>query len=118
MARKQPDFVIEAVHFTPEGVLGWVRGYERRGMAYSSPIVLSRAELVQRLKRGQRVVVGRRKSYLGHTFDIHATLALRTEHGQEAIVSEGGEAEVLLQHRLNVQGAAAKARDRIPAPLV
>lgn len=89
MARKEPDFVVEAVHYSPEGKLAWVRGYERRGKAYSDLIVLSRQEVIRRLQAGQRVVVGSRKPYLGHEFDIQATLALASHNGQPVIVREG-----------------------------
>ncbi len=93
MARKHLDYVIEAVHYSPSGEIEWVRGYERRGLAYSDLVVLNRDELIHRLKEGQRIAIGQRKPYMGHTFDIQASVRLVTDHGKEVITTEGTNGE-------------------------
>lgn len=100
MARRQPDFVIEAVHYTSDGSIAWVRGYERRGKAYSDLIKLSREALIQRLRAGQRMVIGRRKPYWGHTFEGANVVRLVEQNGQPRIVA----------------GNAATGKDHLPAP--
>ncbi len=65
MARKQYDVILEAVHYQPEGQIAWVRGYERRGPAFSDRFVWQREQLVALLKAGKQVFTGARKPYWG-----------------------------------------------------
>jgi hypothetical protein len=90
MARKV-DGVIEAVRYTAEGRLALVRVYERRGATYSDRLLLSRAELLLRLKAGKQYVTGERQRLLASTFKIVADLRLMGAAGAEVIVA--GQAE-------------------------
>jgi hypothetical protein len=65
MPRKKIDGIIEAVHYLPDGKIDTVRAYERRGFIWSDHILLNRAELVERLKKGEKFATGQRTRYLG-----------------------------------------------------
>jgi hypothetical protein len=69
MPRKRIDGVIEAVRYLQDGKIEFVRAYERRGAIWSDHILLQRAELVERLKKGRRFVTGQRKLYLGSSLE-------------------------------------------------
>jgi len=66
---KKFDGVIEAVRYK-NGQIEVVRAFERRGATFSDRIMVPRHELLERLKNGQRFVVGQRKEFLASTFDI------------------------------------------------
>ena len=72
---KKLDGVIEAVRYAPDGKIALVRAYERRGATYSDHLLISRDELVKRLKAGKRFVVGSRKEFLASTFEVAAEVA-------------------------------------------
>lgn len=76
MAQKKFDGVVEAVRYAPDGRVGLVRVYERRGAAFSDRILLTRDELIGRLQSKKRFFVGRRMPYLAGTFDIGVQLRL------------------------------------------
>ena len=65
---KRPDVVVEAVRYEA-GKIRWVRAFERRGATYSDWLLMGRADLIERLKQGRRVVLGDRKEYLASTFE-------------------------------------------------
>jgi hypothetical protein len=65
---KRPDVVVEAVRYK-DGKIRWVRAFERRGATYSDWLLIERADLAERLKKGKRVVLGDRKEYMASTFE-------------------------------------------------
>jgi hypothetical protein len=69
MAKMKFDGLIEAVRYAPDGKIELVRAYERRGATFSDSILINRANLVTRLKEGQKFVTGIRKEFLGSTFE-------------------------------------------------
>ena len=69
MAKQKFDGIIEAVHYAKDGQVVWVRAYERRGSTFSDHILISRQELVNRLKAGKLYLTGQRKEFLASTFD-------------------------------------------------
>jgi hypothetical protein len=81
------DGVIEAVHYTPDGQVEWVRAYERRGAAFSDCVILDRAKLIERLKARKRFMVGRRIPQMAATFDTSVPVRLIREKGQEILVT-------------------------------
>jgi hypothetical protein len=87
MARSKFDIVIEAVHYSPSGEVGWVRGYERRGATFSDRILFKRDEIIQRLKSGKKVYQGQRREFLGGTFEVSQPLRLVNEDGKEILIS-------------------------------
>jgi len=92
MAQKKYDGIIEGARYTPEGKLSGVRIYERRGPTYSDRTLLTRAELLQRLRAKKKFAVGMRQAFLGSTFTIVADVRLAGSRGQEAIVAGGSSA--------------------------
>jgi hypothetical protein len=76
MAKMKFDGVIEAVRYAPDGKIELVRAYERRGSTFSDIILIDRANLVTRLKNGQKFVTGNRKEFLGSTFETTKTVRL------------------------------------------
>lgn len=70
MASKKFDGVVEAVRYTPEGEIALVRVYERRGATFSDRVLLTRDDLVKRLKAKKRFYIGRRKPFLASTFEL------------------------------------------------
>jgi hypothetical protein len=69
MAKQRIDGLIEAVRYAPDGKIVLVRAYERRGSTFSDHILIDRADLVMRLKKGEKFFTGQRKEFLGSTFD-------------------------------------------------
>jgi hypothetical protein len=87
MAQKKFDGVIEAVRFTPDGKLELARVYERRGPTFSDRILLTREELVQRLKAKKVYYLGCRTPYLASTFEVGQQVKLSGSVGNEVIVA-------------------------------
>jgi hypothetical protein len=82
---KKFDGVIEAVRYK-NGQIEVVRAFERRGAAFTDRIILNRNELLKRLKKGQRFVVGKRKEFLAGTFDVQEQpVQVLGRDGQEII---------------------------------
>jgi hypothetical protein len=87
MAKEKIDGVVEAVHYTPEGQVDWVRVYERRGPTFSDRVLLDRSSLIKRLKDRKRFVIGQRKTLWASTFETTSALQLVRKSGREIIVS-------------------------------
>ena len=77
MAKPKFDGMIEAVRYASDGKIVLVRAYERRGAIFSDHILINRADLVIRLKNGEKFVTGQRTKFLGGTFG--ATKAVRLD---------------------------------------
>ncbi|MDD5467149.1 MAG: hypothetical protein PHS96_05035 [Anaerolineales bacterium] len=93
MAKAKFDVVIEAVHQKSSREIAWVRAYERRGPTFSDHVLLSRQEVVDRLKQGKKIVVGKRLPQLASTFEVTHPVRLAGEPGAEALVVGEGDAE-------------------------
>lgn len=86
---KKFDGVIEAVRYK-NGQIEVVRAFERRGATFSDRIMLTRNELLERLKKRQNIVVGKRKEFLASTFDAQAkSLQVVNRNGKEIIATRG-----------------------------
>jgi hypothetical protein len=79
MAKLKFDGLIDAVRYAPDGQIELVRAYERRGATFSDNILINRANLVTRLKNGQKFVTGIRKEFLGSTFELARGVELTTD---------------------------------------
>lgn len=82
------DVIVEAVHYAPDGLVNWVRGYERRGPTFSDLVLIRREELVERLKSGQKFVFGRRLPHLASTFEVNGHIHLISHNGDEVLVTD------------------------------
>ena len=73
---KKPDLVVESVRYGVDGKINLVRAFERRGAMYSDWLLIERAGLVDLLKQGRRVVLGRRKEFMAGTFEAGSPVFL------------------------------------------
>jgi hypothetical protein len=89
MARINIDGVIEAVRYKPDGSIGLVRAYQRRGAVWSDRMLLGRDELVEQLGKGKRFVTGTRKRFLGSVFETGLAVCWINEH----VITEGKSAQ-------------------------
>jgi len=83
---KKIDGVIEAVRYQ-DGQVVTVRAYERRGAAFSDRMMLSRGELLERIKKGKRFVTGVRKEFWAGTFEEGKIVQVVTRNGREFIAT-------------------------------
>jgi hypothetical protein len=87
MPHKKLDGVVEAVHYRPDGMVDWVRAYERRGPTFSDFTLLNRQALIERLKAGKRFYAGKRLIYLASTFEVSQPLRLVEQNGNVWLVT-------------------------------
>ena len=86
MAKQKYDGVVEAVHYTPEGQVEWVRAYLRRMVIFSDRVMLDRPTLIEYLKSGKRFVIGRRIEGVGANFEVSGSLNVQQKNGQDILV--------------------------------
>ena len=85
---KKFDGVIEAVRYK-NGQIDMVRAFERRGAAFSDRLLIPRHELLNRLKKGLRFTVGKRKELLAGSFEFqNKPLQVVERNGQEVIATQ------------------------------
>ena len=85
MADKKLDGIVEAVHYTRNGQIDFVRAYERRGVTFSDRILLDRKTLLERLKAKKRFATGQRKERMAGTFETGRDLLLVERDGKEYV---------------------------------
>ena len=82
---KKFDGVIEAVRYK-NGQIAVVRAFERRGASFSDRVLLDRKEFLDKLKKGKKFVVGKRKELLASTFEVQEkTVQVLRQDGREII---------------------------------
>ena len=87
---KQFDGVIEAVRYK-NGQIEVVRAFERRGASFSDRVMLNRQEFLERLKKGKKYFIGKRREFLASTFDMQENpVQLLDRNGQEIISTRAG----------------------------
>ncbi len=84
------DGVIEAVRYAPDGKVAWARVHERRGPVFGDHVILSREELIERLKSGKKFVVGKRIRGMGNAFEAGASVSLAGSNGAAYLVAGQG----------------------------
>jgi uncharacterized protein YjhX (UPF0386 family) len=89
---KKFDGVIEAVRYK-NGQIMLVRAFERRGATFSDHIMLDRKEVLERLKKGKKYVIGERKQFLASTFDVQDKPVLLLNRDGREIISTRAEAD-------------------------
>jgi hypothetical protein len=77
MADQKFDGVIEAVHYSPDGAVDWVRGYLRRGAIWSDRIILRRQDLIDEINGGRKMMLGQRVEFLAGTFEVTKPLLVK-----------------------------------------
>ena len=82
---KKFDGIIEAVRYK-NGQIAVVRAFERRGATFSDRVLLDRKEFLERLKKGKKYVIGKRKELLASTFEVQdKPVQLFNRDGKEII---------------------------------
>jgi hypothetical protein len=89
MAKPKFDFVVEAVHYTEDGRIAWVRGFERRGPTFSDRVIVERDNLVMRLKGGERVIIGQRVPQMAGTFELGEKIQIDHVFGEDYLIAGG-----------------------------
>jgi hypothetical protein len=92
MPKAKFDGVVVAVHYTPGGMIDWVRAHERRDMVFSDVLILNRDDFLKRLQDGERFVTGKRKKYLGNSFETGLKI-ITTRQGDETLILTEGAGE-------------------------
>jgi len=84
---KKIDGVIEAVRYK-NGQIMVVRAFERRGATFSDRLLIDRRELLDRLKKGKKYLIGKRKELMASTFDVQEKpLQILSRDGKEIIAT-------------------------------
>ena len=83
---KKLDGVIEAVRYK-NGQIVTIRAFERRGAAFSDRILIPRKELLERIKKGQKFVIGKRKEFMAGTFEVQEKPVQVLNHNGKEIIS-------------------------------
>jgi hypothetical protein len=83
---KKFDGVIEAVRYK-NGQIVTVRAFERRGAAFSDRILIPRKELLERIKKGQKFVIGKRKEFMAGTFEVQEKPVQVLNHNGKEIIA-------------------------------
>lgn len=84
---KKYDGVIEAVHYTLDGKIDWVRGYQRRGFVFSDMLILDRETLLTHLEDGDRIYIGQRQALMGNDFALGEVVRVEKQKSGEKIVA-------------------------------
>ena len=87
MARHKFDGVIEAVRYTSDGKIEFVRAYERRGAAFSDGVLLDRKTLLEKLQSGKRFVTGERKVLLANSFVTGKPVKALGSNGKQVVTT-------------------------------
>jgi hypothetical protein len=87
---KKVDVVIEAVRYK-NGQIVQVRGYERRDFTFSDRILIDRKTLIEKLQKGNHVLIGSREEFQASTFKLDGKVMLVKQENREW-VSTGTEA--------------------------
>lgn len=87
MSPKNIDGVMEAVYHSADGCVEMARLYGPRGAVFSDRVVLSRDDLVRRIKTRTVFVAGKCRSLQGTSFDLSALVCLAGPVGNEGLIS-------------------------------
>ena len=95
---KKFDGVIEAVHYKNGQILS-VRAFERRGATFSDHVLVDRKELLERIKSGQKYVIGKRKELMASTFDVQEKpVQVLSRNGKEILSTRADADHDELEH--------------------
>ncbi|MFN2198224.1 MAG: hypothetical protein ACK2UW_19040 [Anaerolineales bacterium] len=81
------DGVVEAVHYNTDGMIKWVRVYERRGPTFSDLVLIPREDLIRDIKSGKVYMAGRRLELMASTFEVTSPLRVEGSNDSEVLVS-------------------------------
>jgi len=97
--QKKPNGVITSVRYADDGQrLSLIRFYERRGAIYSDLQMIARPDLIERLKSGQKLVIGQRQGNVPGSFQTGKAVRLAgAGEGARICTGETGEARDYLE---------------------
>ncbi|HWR66716.1 MAG TPA: hypothetical protein VN364_11415 [Bellilinea sp.] len=84
---KKYDGLIESVRRSADGQVEVARFFERRGPTWSDHMLIQRDDLVKRVKKGEKFVIGERLTYMGGTFEVFSKVHLTSNSGKEKLVT-------------------------------
>jgi len=84
---KKYDGLIEGVRRGVDGEVEIARFFERRGPTWSDHMLITRDDLVKRVKKGEKFVIGERLTYMGGTFEVFSQVQLSNNNGKEKLVT-------------------------------
>jgi hypothetical protein len=88
MVKTNFDGIVEAVRLDENKQLLLARFYERHGSVVSDHLLINRIDLVQRLKAGQRILIGKRLYKMGSNFETGEALLLTKNNGLDFISTQ------------------------------
>ena len=94
MAKPKFDGVIEAVHYQADGIVAWVRVYERRGASFSDRLIVDRPTLIERIKMGRKYVAGKRVPLMASTFETTDPIRFLPNSNGGILVTGDGKTEL------------------------
>ena len=86
---KKFDGIIEAVHYK-NGQIVVLRGYERRGAAFSDRVLIDRKEFLELVKKGKQYVTGSRTEFMAGTFAQGKPVKVISRDGKDFITTRDG----------------------------
>lgn len=90
MAKIKYDGILEAVHLDADGQVEIARIYEKRGAVFSDRFLVSRDELIKRINKGQKFLLGTRIPKTGSVFNTSEPVRVVSVDGKENLqVGEG-----------------------------
>jgi len=84
--KKSYDGVVVAARYTPQGVIEWVRAFERHGFVFSDRMLMDRETLAEKLRAGKRFKTGERIIYQGNDFKINEDIHLIENDDSNVII--------------------------------
>jgi hypothetical protein len=94
---KKVDVVIEAVRYK-NGQIVMVRGYERRGTTFSDRVLIDRKTLVEKLQKGNQVLIGSREEFQASTFKLAGNVMLVKNENREWVATASDATQDHLEH--------------------
>jgi hypothetical protein len=96
MKKETIDGVVEAVHYSADGQVAYVRAYQRRGPTFSDVVLIQRDDLVKSIKSGSNYYTGERICGIGTEFKTFEKLqVVPTKAGEILLTSPEGSLENL-----------------------
>lgn len=93
MAKNNYDGIIEAVHYAPDGQVAWVRAFLRRGPTWSDRIIITRPDLIDEIKSGRKLMLGKRVAMMAGTFEVTHPVKIASGFGRDVLVTTDSAAE-------------------------
>lgn len=92
MAKNKFDAIVEAVHLDADGQLKTARIYEKRGPIFTDHFLVSRDDLIKRIKDGEVFLTGKRQAFMGSVFDTGEEVRVVSSQGNEFVTVGKGDA--------------------------